>query len=673
MSRKDILERHEKGLYPYDPARAIARAYLNGLSTLKDLLYRRFIKSIKYVYTSTQTKWASALDKWRQSKRHGIPDFSPITEVERHMRRNFNKMIWETTARYGNTEYKRIQNERKGKVGPLNRLLNMAGAQLRNYAVIRYSFPEPETIGRRGRRPTAGFEGGNDYPWVEVAHITLPELDFADMIRPHVFELCRKCFINDVPVNEARRYVNLLIRRLAPFLDYLYTSGETGWWGFRRSKKKNGRDPTQPDAEQILREIVDEIETFYGTRNGKSLTVTQVLSEPEEEADISFFLDQVRRLRYPKETISTIEQQRRDAWAEFLKDLCERDILRDADARYLQKETKKRARWYGIKWHKLLTNGLVQPYNLRAIVLEGDRWAKEGDEYLIAAEIPITTPVGKGRADIVIFKRFMIPNPRIPRDLVVWKPVAVFDIKSKTAFNWEIKAEEKESKKNGKKVVPKFVIRRRGLTDTEWDEAIVGTPDKYGKDQLKAYAKGLVQEYVQITGDRNLPTPVSGTVIVDVSQDSAVVRTRFLQLLHVFCEKAPTSLKSKLNQRLQIKLKRYDWLKLVLVVDSVKEKQVGLLLDKGNPVIEPEPYNPLKECENEDNRFILYLSAASASRSGPTAAWIARYWHGLEYLYELSKLMKDAEIIWFDISGDFSYQPLTKTRLRLNRHKPRIQ
>ena len=53
MSRADILERHEKGLHPYDPARAIARAYLNGLSALKDLLYRRIIKSIKHVYIST--------------------------------------------------------------------------------------------------------------------------------------------------------------------------------------------------------------------------------------------------------------------------------------------------------------------------------------------------------------------------------------------------------------------------------------------------------------------------------------------------------------------------------------------------------------------------------------------------------------------------------------------
>ena len=98
-----------------------------------------------------------------------------------------------------------MQNDRKGVIGPMNRLLNMAGAQLRNFAVIRYPFPEPEIRGWRGKRPNAGYEGDNTYPWVNVSHVTLPELDFADMIRSHVFELCRKCYIHNVPLNDAKR------------------------------------------------------------------------------------------------------------------------------------------------------------------------------------------------------------------------------------------------------------------------------------------------------------------------------------------------------------------------------------------------------------------------------------------------------------------------------------
>ncbi len=667
---RDNPEESEHRPYPHDPAQAIARAYLNGLSALRDLFRERTIKSIEDVYSSTQRQWTEALSKWRESRRSGKPDFSHITNVEKHMRRNFNKMIWETTARHGNREYKRIQNERKGRVGPLNRLLNMAGAQLRNWVVTRFPFPEPKTAGRRGKRWIAGYEGGSDYPWVEVAHTVLAELDFGDMLRAHIFELCRKCFINDVPMNDARRYVGLLIWRLSPFLEYLYTSKESGRRGFKRSRRGSRRDSEQPDADRILREIVQEIEALYGTHCGRALSLTEAIGGPPIEWDLSFFLDQVMQLRYPEEEVSEDEIESRQAWADFLKDLCERGILRDEDGEWLQKEVMRRARWHGIRWHRLMTNGLVQPYDLETVVLDGDRWVEEGDQWLLAAEIPVETSLGKGRADLVMFRRHVIQNPRVPGKLTVWKPVAVFDIKSKTVFNWEIKAEKKDSKKHGQKVIPKFILRKRGLTNAEWNASVANTPTGYGMTQLEAYAEGLATEYVRITGERSVVRPLASTVVLDTSQDSSVVRPRLWRLTRALCENASVLLKDHLSRPVGVVLNdgTRDWLKLAIIVHDANADQLKQIGKKGRALRGVDQRSPLEENGEARGCFILYLSVNSASRSGPSAAWIARYWHGLELIHGLQQESDHSEVLWLDLAGDFGAGSLAKARLRSDQH-----
>ncbi|NHJ13988.1 MAG: hypothetical protein EAX95_09945 [Candidatus Thorarchaeota archaeon] len=98
------------------------------------------------------------------------------------------------------------------------------------------------------------------------------------MIRAHVFELCRKCFIYAVPVRDARNYINLLIWRLSPFLEHLYTSGESGRWGFKRTRKKKMADQ-EKCADEILRDIVEELRTLYAMHYGYPVPPTHMLSE----------------------------------------------------------------------------------------------------------------------------------------------------------------------------------------------------------------------------------------------------------------------------------------------------------------------------------------------------------------------------------------------------------
>ncbi|MHA2322406.1 MAG: hypothetical protein ACXACG_12210 [Candidatus Thorarchaeota archaeon] len=653
----------EEPRYPYSPARIMARAYHVGLSALKDLLRERVITNLRDVYDSTQNMWTEAQEKWEGSKRNGQRDFSHITRVEKHMRSNFLKMIWETTARYGNREFKRVQNERKGKIGPMNKLLNMAGAQMRNFAVTRFPIPMPDVVGRDGKRRVYGYVGDETYPLVQVTHATLPEMDFVDMIRSHVFELCRKCFVNNVPMREARRYVNLLIYRLAPFLEYLYTSGESGMWGFKR-KRRTRSEGGKPDADSILREIVMEIDAFYGTHNGRPRSVTERLAREYEPLGVSLFLDESIRLRGS-------DEEEQEEWGVYLRELCNDHLLHDRDAQWLQAEAKRRARRYGIRLHNILSMGLPQPYSARSVILEGDKFVRVGEDLLIVAELSFKTNLGDGRADLVIFRRHLLEKVGEPNPIPVWKPIAVFDIKSKSAFDWWIEGEEKQSKRHGDITVPKMMLRHRGFRDDEWDLVKQHAPSNYERRQLEVYAGSLQYTYSKLTGDESIPLPVLGTILVDTAQDSGLVRRNLLRLVDSLFEEYCDDLTPHVGQKLVVSLDEQDTqhLRLSLVVYSVNSIQRMMLQDKGDSLDERAPASQF----NKDGKMILYSSVPSGSRSGPTAAWIAKYWHGLVYIQSFAEGQRIDKVVWIDVSGDFRSKRLAWSGLRLDQHQSQIQ
>ena len=647
--------------YPYDPARTMARAYRTGLTGLRDLLRERVINNLQDVFDSTQEMWTEAQKKWEESKQQGNKDFSHITRVERHLRANFLKMIWETTARYGNTEYKRIQNERKGKIGPMNRLLNMAGAQMRNFAVTRFPFPMPDVMEREGKQRIYGYTGGETFPRVHVTHATLPEMDFVDMIRSHVFELCRKCFIYNVPMRDARQYVNLLIYRLSPFLEYLYTSGESGRWGFKRKRKtRSGKEV--PDADRILHRIVREIRGLYATGYGRPRTVTDRLGEEYEPQGVSLFLDESIRLRESE------DEESEEEWGYYLRDLCDREILQDRDAHWLQAEAKNRARWYGIRLHRILTMGLPQPYKARSVILEGDKFAEIGKDILIVAELPLKTNLGEGRADIVIFRRYIRERSGDRSEIVVWRPIAVFDIKSKTAFDWWIEGERRNSKRHGDVTIPTIRLKRRKLTEDEWSNVLARTPSRYEQRQSEVYAGALLSEYADLTKDTTGPLPITGTIVVDVAQDNAVLQKNLLRLLKSLFEDYSGDLTS---EKMDVRLDDYhtQHLHLSLVINKPAYEQRKMVQEQGDSVEEMEIESGL----NSDSSLMLYCSVPSGSRSGPTADWISKYWHGLEYLYSMCENSGIQRVIWIDVSGDLRTKRLARTRLRVNEHRSQIK
>ena len=253
-------------MFPRDPAKVISQAHLLGLISLRDLLRERTIAETQELYDDVNLRLNDAIEAWKKSCENGQPDFSLITSQEKHLRNNELENMWETSARFGNDEYRRIKSEKDGRVGRLNAIVNILGRTIRDYFLCMYPFPDPYPIGQQKRKTIWGYTGGPEIGDVTVAHgPNLAELDFADMIRSLGRELGRKAFIANMGIKDFDDYALLLIRRLSTFTDYVYTEGEVGAPEFKRPKTKWEQSRQQGvHSEEVLRNLVDEINALYG-------------------------------------------------------------------------------------------------------------------------------------------------------------------------------------------------------------------------------------------------------------------------------------------------------------------------------------------------------------------------------------------------------------------------
>ncbi|MFQ5831410.1 MAG: hypothetical protein ACE5H4_01770 [Candidatus Thorarchaeota archaeon] len=656
-------------MFPEDPGKTVVQAHTIGLKALVSLLRERTNKDTKHLYSKAQNRLDAALKKWNTSLRQGQPDFSPVADREKRLRDLELENIWETTASYGNTETKRVRNEREGIVGPLNKLINIFGAKLRDYFLLMYPLETPVKIGQQKRKTIWGYTSDEVGP-VPVAHgADLAELDLADMIRSHGRELCRKSLIFGVPPNDFDSYALLLIRRLAPFVDYIYADTKLGSSHFLRPRAS----VKEKCADEILRELVDELNGLYVTGSSKQVFPSRTRTGDDKPLDEKFFQYQITELQQASRKVPKEEARKLQTWTRFLKELTPKKNpkLKAQDARHLYKIVRNKARYEGIRYHRLITDGLPQTYTAESVVLRGDRFLQPGEDYLLVGESRLGTGEGPGRIDLGLFVRTMITNPKKPGQLVVMKPVAVFDMKTRTSFDWEIRTEKSKGKRN--KTVPRFIVRKRGMTDEEWNDALVEVPEDDDVQQLSLYAGGLVEEYRRLTGDESLPDILKGIVLLDTQFDIGLNRTVVRSLLDILVE--DHSLKSKLKgcDRLLIRSKDPIAQRAALVIHSLSEDQFTVLESEKNPQETEDKFDPFSEVQDTATRHILYLSAKSASNSGFTAAWLARYWHGLHYLQKLSSWRDNTPITWLDLSGEFSHDELVKKRLRLSCHEKGVQ
>ncbi len=297
----------------FRPNAILATAIYTGLSALVWLASKRKNRQTDEIFEKIRDTWKSIQENKQADRATRSHNFSTVQKVEKALRKLNLRMLWQSTKRYGNKEKKRVYSWREGTIGELNSLLNYAGAALRDVVVPRYPFPTPQlyeirvyTDGTEQVVPKivadkvpaaegvkthlrAGYRGNSKKPRVLLTHPTLPAMDFGDMIRAHLIELCRQCFIHCVPRTKSHRYIRLLIHRLIPFLDWVYTRGKTG------------RKDFYPDADRELRKIVLEIRNNYSKHIGTRKRISKQVEEVPLNFGIESLKDQVEAIQETSE------------------------------------------------------------------------------------------------------------------------------------------------------------------------------------------------------------------------------------------------------------------------------------------------------------------------------------------------------------------------------------
>ncbi|TFH04407.1 MAG: hypothetical protein E4H14_14790, partial [Candidatus Thorarchaeota archaeon] len=652
-----------------NPSAILATSIYTGLSALVRLARKRVDKRTRKYLESILTEWNEAKEEYRNNRRSSGKsrlDFSPIKNTEANLRRFFLKVLWHSTRRFGNKEFKRVYSWEEGTVGPLNALLNYLGARLRDLAMTRFPFPEPEKFQLRkypdgtklavqkkyvskymkdGAVDTywkAGYKGNRKYPTVMLAHPSLPGLDFVDMIRAHGVELVRQCFIHNVPRTEAHRYIRLLIYRLTPFLDYVYTDG------------KSGRNYFEPDADKELRILVQEIRSLFSGRVGRRESITRELDLDIPKPIVDILWNKVSDLI--AKTQDKIERKK----LSVILDHIDQGHIVARDIEKLFEQVLSISQKEGNNWHRILLSDFHHPKSLRSVVFAGDRMLDTPSSVLVVGELPVKGLGKRGQIDLTVFIRRNING------LILWTPVMIIEVKSKTSFDINLYALQ-----TGKKteLPPALYAWKRSLTEDEWKTIIESNPDDRVLKQLNVYEKALLEETKGLfpVGVQSPMKLWKGVIVLDTDQEYSEVFQAFNTLL----DELTTNILSQKSDMGKSRTQSLD-----SVVDKEKSPRVGLMLLKGERMSAfmeeqskslPVPVeNPFKERVSDDRLLTHYISIPSAASFGNAAAWVDRNWHLLNHLYEVSQPLKSKlQVFWIDLLGDYPNDQLVKRRFGL--------
>ncbi len=641
-----------------------------GLAALVRLARKRVDKKTRKYLESILTHWSKAREehkKNRESVGRQRLDFSSIKNAESNMRKFFLKILWHSTRRYGNKEFKRVYSWEEGTVGPLNALLNYLGARLRDLAMTRYPFPEPEKFQIRvypdETRLTvqkkhvsnyaqdnaedtywkAGYKGNRKHPTVLLTHPSLPGLDFVDMIRAHGVELVRQCFIHNVPRSEAHRYIRLLLHRLTPFLDHVYTQG------------KCGRNYFEPDADKELRRLVLEIRSRYSGRVGKKQSISRGLDLDIPEPDVDILWKKVSEL-----VENTQDKKTRKRYGKILDNI-DQGLIVDRDIQKLYDQVFALGQKEGNDWHRVLLSDLHHPVSLRSVIFAGDRMLDKPTSVLIVAELPVKGLEGIGRIDLTVFIRLNI------KGRVFWSPVMVIEVKSKTSFDFNLYAVKTGKKKEWP---PVLYVWKRILTQEEWDRTIESDPDDRVLKQLEAYEKALLEESrTLIPNGVELPKRLlKGVIVLDTDQDYSEVFNAFHTLLdELTTEILKGGLDVRATQTLSLKSDDVGVTIPRVALMLLESENIDTFLREQSATLSLSVENPFKERVSDDRLLTHYVSISSSTSFGNAAAWVSRNWHLLNHIEEVAEgLSEDLQVYWLDLLGDYPSKQLIKRRFGLD-------
>ncbi|MFQ5833370.1 MAG: hypothetical protein ACE5H4_11745 [Candidatus Thorarchaeota archaeon] len=736
----------------------LSTAIYMGLVALNRLARNRVSRKTRRYCQSIKKIWVSVRNSLEEQKGLSQTDFSPVQNAEPNMRGQFLKIVWTSTKRYGNREFKRVYSWLEGTVGPLNALLNYAGARLRDLAMILYPFPRPLAFQIReypdGSKKTLtkieadkivddtavkvywryGYEREGKSPRIFLAHPTLPGLDFVDMIRAHCVELCRQCFIYHVPLTEAHRYIRLLIHRLRPFLDWIYTDGQEGRPNFnphadhelrkivleiralykkrtrsrQRISKRHGENSinlslervrkmvikqlantTDLDEQRFLLEFLDYIDTGLVADEDVKKTIEQIrgkvarrlerTTNTTERKSLQKMLDytdtwpledhsdktafQEVREKIVKQLTRTSDQTVRECWLKLLDYLdINAGYILDRDVEKLVEQVLFLSQREGNEWHRILLSDLHHPASLKQVAFLGDKMLDSLASVLVVAELPVARR--SGQVDLTIFIRREIAGR------ILWTPVMVLEIKTKTALDFNLYG-MRIKRKWKTSVVPAFYAWKRAMSDDEWKTLVTSGPDKSALEQLRDYELEVLDEYKRIAvHDPTPPTSLwKGVIVLDTDQSPIEVFPAF----HYLLEDLMTGLLHQIVEQdtpisvVPGPLSSGDDAPRVALLVAPSRGPTELLQEMVSPGSLPVE-DPFIDRETDARVLTLYVSIPSPTSSGITAARFSRDWHLLHHVQECIETSPTPieEVVWLDLMGDYKTDELVRRRFGLD-------
>jgi len=642
---------------PIHPERVISIAMKAGLSSTVRL--QRAIKNKRTAkhFANSYEQWKIGRQVYLITKKDGNPDYSYIVKAEPGIRDNHLKMLYEKAAEFGHTEVQRQKNS-DATVGPINQRLNACGAALREFSECNFPFPDPESFGTRTQKEgstrkkfrVAGYKRTTFGPQIILVHPDLPSLDFGDAVRSHNEIIATECAIRNVSVRETTRYSNLFLLLARPYLERIY------------SENKYGRPSFRSGVNTALRQVKELIiEAGYQPQMYIDQSVTGALyDDASSKASIEFFDNQVEEASFFYGKHPALQELKKLRYEGFeTSPGTFEPCLTVNDVEHIRQKAIRRGQLKGSILHRRISHLFPTPWSLRAFIYNEHEYSGNSD-HVIVSELPLQTNLGKGKADITLFERVLTKDGK----QALQRPALVCEIKTRMGHEWYLDSELKISRSRGRdgipqRVVAEFPMNDRPMEDWEWRSIVDATPHPKTKKQVATYADALAQGFQEITGEESNHV-YRATIMIDAISDINQVRSTIEELV------------AKSYQFLK---KNKSDVKRTIITPTDVDCNIALVIHKQKVPTRTEEeridtpwhpsYNPFKLSIDSDRRFILYLASESPTSSGTSAAWNAKYYHGLNLLYEMKEDKPNTKFLWLDLAGQFHEAKLAEARLKL--------
>ena len=658
---------------PLHPERVISRAIKAGLSATIRLQRNICNKTTRKYYDRSKERWRIRQEVYQVTKERGVSDFSHISKAEASVRDDARLMFYENAAKYGYSEVSRQKNT-DDTVNPLNRRFNTCGVVVRENSEIMFPLPDPVSFGTYTRRDgkgrkeyrRVGYESSSFGPRVILAHPDLPALDFGDAVRSHNEYLATYCAIHDVSVRETTRYSQLFFLLVRPYLEHLYSEFKCGKadfqkgvnWALRQVKElllETGYRPTMYEKRTVTKEL--DFNERMNKRENKSFFKKQE-NEAREFYGNHPAVTELNRLQGKLgEDEGQIDQENECGEDEPTDD---DTIFTVKDVDHIKNEMSKRARVAGSIMHRRIADLFPSPWNLNDVIYAGNKYTHSSD-YIIISEVSLQTQHVAGKVDLILCERTITKDGK----RILGKPVFVLEIKTRLGQSWYFDANYKESEVRPEgsplqRVVSEFPLSDYPLSDDLWYATVHSTPTPTARRQLDIYSQALTESYENTT-EQELGHMLKGVVVIEASSDVTEIR----QVLERLIVHAYENVKNRTRRlkRMVFTPPESDSSRIALVVDeqpAPRRKEENTAKASWGPA-----YTPFKTKKKTKRDLILYLAGHSPTSAGRSAAWNARYYHGLQMLCDMKKPQDNTEIVWLDLASQVNEPRLAEARLRL--------